>query len=118
MPRFLILPRESGDTFSGLSPEEMQAIIQRYLDWSARMAEAGAMETGEKLEDGTGRVLRAKGDGIAATDGPYTEVKEIVGGFWILKADDFDAVQALLEEHPHLEYGSLEIRRIEEYEHP
>ena len=118
MPRFIVLPRESNDAFAGLSAEEMEEIIGRYLAWSARTAESGHLEGGEKLEDGTGRVVRASGDGIAVTDGPFAEVKEVVGGFWIVKADDWDAAQALMEGHPHLEFGSLEIRRIEEYDHP
>ena len=36
-------------------------------------------------------VLRANGDDVSMTDGPYAETKEQMGGFWIIKAADFDA---------------------------
>lgn len=118
MARFLVLPRESDDTFAHLSPAEMEAIIARYVAWSARMAETGRMEGGEKLEDGTGRVLRRDTTGVSVTDGPFTEVKEVVGGYWVVHADGLDDAAALMRDHPHLDYGSLEIRRIEEMGEP
>lgn len=114
MPRFLVLPREADDTFAHLSPAEMQEIIGRYIAWSARVGQSGRMEGGEKLEDGTGRVMRRGADAVSVTDGPFTEVKEVVGGFWIVTATDLDDAADLMREHPHLEFGSLEIRRIEE----
>ena len=116
MPRFIVIPREQSDTFASASPEEMQQIVQRYIAWGAGLTEAGTLLTGEKLVDGQGRVLRGQGDAMSATDGPFTEVKEVVGGFWIIQADDLDGAQTALSDCPHLEYGSLEIREIEEYD--
>jgi hypothetical protein len=115
MPRFLVLPRESDDTFAHLSPAEMQEIIDRYIAWTAHLEERGRLESSEKLEDGTGRVLRRGDDGLSITDGPFTEVKEVVGGYWIVTAADFADACALVEGHPHLAWGTLEIRRIEEH---
>lgn len=110
MPRFLVLARDLPESFTALSPEEMQRIIQRYVVWSDGLAAAGRLEAGEKLRDGQGRVLREG----SVTDGPFAEVKEVVGGVWILKADDLDHCQALVADSPHLDYGSLEIREIED----
>lgn len=111
MARFLILPRENPDVFAGLSPGEMQAIIERYMAWSAGVGDH--LESGEKLLDGAGRVLRGQGDSLSVTDGPYAEAKEVVGGFWIVTADDLAEAESLLDGHPHLEFGSIEIREIE-----
>lgn len=116
MPRFLVIPRESGDTFADYSPEEMQQIVMRYWAWSSGLGEKGLLEAGDKLVDGKGRVLRGKGDEMSVTDGPFVEVKEVVGGLWIVVADDLDGAQALMHDCPHLEFGSLEIREIEFFE--
>lgn len=72
------------------------------------------MEVGEKLRDGAGRVLRREDGALVAADGPFVEAKEVVGGFWIVRAEDLDAAQALLAGCPHLEVGSLEVREIDE----
>ena len=118
MARFLVLPREAAETFAGVSPSEMQRIIEKYLAWSGKLAEAGHLEGGEKLEDGQGRVLRKSANGMDVTDGPFAEAKEVVGGFWILKADDYEEAVRLASDCPHLAYGTLEVRRIEEFDAP
>lgn len=116
MPRFIILPREEPSTFMDLSPDEVQAIIMRYLEWAAPLEAEGTIEYGHKLVDGTGKVLRPDGAGVSVTDGPYAELKEVVGGFWIGAAADLDQMAEKVSGCPHLEYGSLEIRQLEEME--
>jgi hypothetical protein len=110
MPRFLVLARDDPGAFAGYSPSEAQAIIQRYIAWSQDLAARGHLESSEKLRDGVGRVI---GAGASATDGPFVEVKEVVGGFWIVSAADLDEAQSLMSDSPHLDFGSLEIREIE-----
>ncbi len=114
MARFVILPRETADTFANFSPAEMQALIERYIAWSSRLTEAGVIEYGHKLVDGAGRVVRGGDRGSpSVTDGPFAEVAEVVGGLWVAQAEDYDALVAHVADCPHLEYGSLEIRELE-----
>ncbi len=49
--------------------------------------------------------MRRKGSRITVTDGPYAEVKEILGGFMIIR---------LCQDSPHFDYGSIEIRQVDE----
>lgn len=114
MPRFVVIPREDPSVFAHLGPAEMQALIQRYTEWTQRLAGEGRLTLGEKLRDGEGRVLRSQGGAPSATDGPFAETKEIVGGLWIVEADDMDHASRLMSDCPHLGYGSLEVREIEE----
>lgn len=114
MPRFVVIPREDPSVFADLSPSDMQALIRRYTEWSQRLATEGRLALGEKLRDGEGRVLRSRDGAPSATDGPYAETKEIVGGLWIIEADDLDHASRLVADCPHLGYGSLEVREIEE----
>lgn len=114
MARFLVLPRDPVGGLDDVSPAEMQRIVEKYLAWGAKLAEAGKLEGGEKLQDGEGRVLRGEGDALATADGPFAEAKEVVGGFWILRAEDLDEAVRLASDCPHLGFGSLEIRPIDE----
>lgn len=115
MPRFIVIPRDNPADFAQVSPEQMQAIVQRYHAWSVGLAEQGHLLMGEKLRDDAGKVLRGAGGALSATDGPFVETKEIIGGFWLIQADDLDHAVRLVSGCPHLESsGSLEIREIEE----
>ena len=60
MQTYLVLLHESTEaTRPELSPEEMQALIARYKAWGQRLQASGRLVGSNKLEDGTGRVLRA-----------------------------------------------------------
>lgn len=114
MPQFVILVRDTPGQFDHFSPDEMQRLIGRYVAWSQELAAQGRIVLSQKLRDGEGKVVRgAGGGGMSVTDGPFAEGKEVVGGFWIIEADDLDDALAAVADHPHLENGSIEIREIE-----
>ena len=117
MPKYLLIARDNGDwseLAGAASPAEIQAIIARYRAWGERMAEQGKLLSGEKLRDGEGRVLKGQGSAAKVLDGPHIESKEVIGGFWILQAEDYDEAVKLASDSPHLQFGSLELRAIEE----
>ena len=107
MPQFVLMLRDSGTFPENISPEEIQQILERYRTWSARVGAKG-----QKLRDEEGRVVRRDG-GVTVTDGPYAESKEVIGGYFVFDADDYDAATKLVEDCPHLDFGSIEIRQIE-----
>jgi hypothetical protein len=109
MPQYILLLHEEPAAFANVSPTEMQAIIHKYAAWSQQLAQAGHLRGGEKLEDGTGRVIRA---GVVS-DGPYTEAKELIGGYFVIEAADYEQAVALSRSCPHCEFGTVEIRQIE-----
>lgn len=111
MPNYILLLRDNPDQFAGVSPAEMEAIIGRYVAWRESVEAKGHTISGEKLQDGTGRVLRP---GVAgAADGPYAEAKEVVGGFFMISAADYDQAVALARTCPHADFGSIEVRQVE-----
>jgi hypothetical protein len=112
MSRFLVLLRDDPSGFAGLSPAEMQAIIEKYIAWGARLQASGHLLMGGKLVDGAGRVMR--GATPVISDGPFVETREIVGGAYLLQARDYDEATALLADSPHLAFGSIEVRQIDD----
>src|SRR5947209_6930648 len=101
MQKFIYLLHETAIT-PNMSPAEIQAMIQRYKNWSTSMAEKGHLLGGHKLEDGTGRVLK----GQSVTDGPYAESKDVIGGLFIVEANDYQQAAELARTCPHLDYGT------------
>ena len=82
MPQFVLMLRDAGFP-AGISPEEIQSIIERYGAWMQSVR-----ATGQKLFDGEGRVIVRKDGGVAVTDGPYVETKEYLGGLTIVDVPD------------------------------
>ena len=108
MPQFVLMLRDSGSFPEDISPEEIQQVLERYGAWSARLHASG-----QKLRDGEGKVLVRKDGGVSVVDGPYAETREILGGYFVLEAADFEEAVKLSSDCPHLDFGSIEIRQIE-----
>ncbi|HSR54325.1 MAG TPA: YciI family protein [Acidobacteriota bacterium] len=115
MPKYLLLLHEKPDAASHYSPQQMQDLIQEYVDWSERMAQAGRYLAGQKLVEGEGRIVRQDGKGLVV-DGPFSETKEVIGGFFMIEADDYDQAVEFSRDCPHVRYGTrVEIREIDEH---
>jgi len=108
MPKYVLLLHESSTAFPDLSPEDMQAMIQRYKNWRGKLNASG-----EKLQDGTGRTLRGAGSSLTVSDGPHAETKEVIGGFFIIEAKDYDEAVELSRDCPHLDFGTIEVRQVD-----
>jgi hypothetical protein len=111
MPQYMLLLRDEPTVFAGFSPEEMQKIIQRYGDW--RRSLQNRITMGHKLRDGEGRVMRTEHSKPVVTDGPFAEAKEVMGGFFVVEAEDYDQAVEVAKTCPHMDFGSIEVRRIE-----
>ena len=113
MSKFLILLYANPSSFTTLSPEEMQQAIQKYWAWGDKLRKDGKFLASDKLTDGAGKVLRGKKD-VRVTDGPFTEGKEFLGGYYAFTAANYDEAVEITRDHPHLEYGGIvEVREIE-----
>ena len=111
MPKYMLLFHESPDLFKGLSPEEIQGIIQKFAEWRRKLEKDGRFVVGQKLR-GDGRVLRRNGSQVSVTDGPFSEAKEILGGYFLIRAEGYDTAVELARAFP-LQSGAVEIREIE-----
>jgi len=112
MKEFMFVFRADFKNMPRTSPEEMQAQTKRWMDWIGGIAAQNKLVSrGNRLSSG-GKVL--KGNDII-TDGPYTEIKESIGGYCIVKADTFDGAISLAKGCPVLNAGgNVEIREIDQ----
>jgi hypothetical protein len=99
-------PSQSGK--SGPSPEQMQQMFAAYNAWKEKFKEE-ILDMGDKLNS-EGRVVTASG----VADGPFVEAKEVVGGFMIVSAENFDGAVEVVRACPavHMPGVSLEIREM------
>jgi hypothetical protein len=100
-----------------LSPEHMQEHMSKWMAWIGKLKAANKYLAGEPLLPGGKLVSGSKGKTI--TDGPYTEGKEVVGGFFVIGAKDIDEAVELSKDCPDLEIGcKVQVRQIMKIEAP
>ena len=114
MNQYVLMLHENPAQYADVSPAEMQQIVARYGAWAAEMGEKGHYVRGDKLVDDGGRHLRLQAGGVVVSDGAYAEVKDVIGGYFVLQARDRAEAEALASSCPHL-HGSnwIELRQIE-----
>src|SRR5687768_17078278 len=105
MPKYMLLLHDDPTSFAGMSPEEMQRVIEKYIAWGTRLKQAGLLSESHKLTDEPGKVMRATGGNVRVTDGPYSETKEILGGYYVIEANSYDRAIDHARDCPHMEYG-------------
>ena len=113
MDNYILLLHESSIFGKDLSPDQIQAIIARYKAWRQKTADAGRLAGGQKLEDGTARIMTGEGPNLRVTDGPYAETKDVIGGFFMIQASSYEDAVEWCKDCPHLSYGTIELRKVE-----
>jgi len=114
MAKYMLLLHDDTAAFANISPEQMQKVIEKYVAWGRRLREKGVMRGGEKLTDEPGKVMRSANGQVRVTDGPYSESKEVLGGYYLLEADSYEQAVEYAKDCPQLEYGgTIEVRQVD-----
>lgn len=104
---FLVISRGQWD--EGLSPEEIQRAIDEFYVWHDRLVREGKMRAGQRLAR-EGKIVSKR----MVTDGPFSETKEVIGGYWFILASSLEEAAKLAAENPCLACGLInEIRPID-----
>lgn len=112
MNEFLLIFRElEGSAAESRSPEQMQAHMKLWMDWLGGIAAQNKLVTnGNRLYTSTGTVIRP---GQVVTNGPYVEIKELIGGYSMIKAETLEEATEMAKGCPILlSGGNVEIRQI------
>jgi len=95
------------------SPEQMQQVMKLWQDWIGGIAAQGKFVATNALGY-EGRTINSEG---VVSDGPYAEVKEIVGGYLICKAENLNDAISMIEGCPTvLNGGTVEVRDVMDFE--
>ncbi len=104
---YLLLSRGKWDPSK--TPEEIQKAIDDFYVWHEKLVTEGKFKAGERLATEC-KVVSSTG----VIDGPFTETKEVIGGYWFVCADSLEEAAAIAAESPCLPFGLYyEIRPLE-----
>jgi len=110
MKDFLFIYRMDYNVAPTGTPEQMEAMTKRWIDWIMGIAAQNKLtDRGNRLAN-TGKVVKP---GNVVTNGPFTEIKEAIGGYSIVKADSYEDAVELAKGCPGLTVGgNVEVREI------
>ncbi|CAG5016148.1 hypothetical protein DYBT9275_05486 [Dyadobacter sp. CECT 9275] len=111
MKEFVLIFRNSiSDDFKP-SPEQMQQVMTEWMGWMGDMGAQGKLvDRGNRLSMSEGKTVKP---GDVVTDGPYTEVKEFINGYLIVKTETIEEAVVLAKACPILKIGgNVEVRKV------
>jgi len=111
--RFIVLVKATNDSETGVLPsEEMLTAMGNFND---ELVKAGVMLAGEGLHPSSkGARVKFSGDKRTVIDGPFTEVKELIAGYWIWQLNSLEEAIEWVKRcpNPMYEESEIEIRQI------
>jgi hypothetical protein len=114
MEKYIFLFR--GGDVSNLSPQQQEAQMGKWMAWVDKLSKEGKYLAGEPLLPG-GRTI--SGSKKTVTDGPFTEAKEVIGGFFMVQAKNLDEATEMAKDSPDYDLGgTVEVREVMNVEMP
>jgi hypothetical protein len=111
--QYLALIYADETDWANADPEARHEVVDRYVALAREGAEAGAIVGGEELEATTeATTVRVRERQTIVTDGPYAEVKEALGGVFVLECDSIDEAIDWAARIPAAERGAVEVRPV------
>lgn len=113
--RFMVIVKANQDSESGVMPTHDE--LAEMGEFNDKLVEAGVMLAGEGLlASSKGSRIKFTDGKTTVTDGPFAETRELVAGFWIIKADSKKDAIEWMKRAPFRKGEELEIRQIAEAE--
>ena len=99
--------------WEGLPQEERDGWMERYAAFAREAREAGVMVDGDELAPtGDATTVRVRDTRMSVTDGPYAEVKEALGGYFLLECPTIEEAVEWAARIPGAEHGAVEVRAV------
>ena len=101
------------EAWNALSPERQQAVFAAYQ----KVTQTPGVTPGEQMQPPeTATTVRVEDGRTLTTDGPFAEIKEAIGGYFIFEADDLDAALDVASRVPAARLGgAVEVRPVVEW---
>lgn len=113
MNRYMILMHGDGEAFEALPPEQAQQMIEQLRPFEETVQRRGKLLATHRLHpSSTSTLLKIRNGKRSVTDGPFTETKEQLGGYYLVEARDAQQVLGWMELIPALMDSTLELRQV------
>jgi hypothetical protein len=111
--KFMILVKATKDSENGIMPSEQE--LSEMMKFNEELSEAGILLAGEGLHPSS-KGVRVKFSGVqrTVTDGPFTETKELVAGYWIWQCESLEEAIEWVKRcpNPMQSDSEIEIRQL------
>ena len=117
--KYVLLIYDDEKTWQNMTPEESNAIMGEYFQFTKSIQDAGKYKAGEALHPvSTATTVRVRGGKVQTTDGPFAETREALGGFYLVDAENLDEAIAIAARIPSARLGSIEVRPVVVFDRP
>ena len=117
--KYLCLIYEDEKAWQTMSEADMQKGMAEYNAFTESIKKNGNYVGGEALQPTkTAKAVRVRNGKLSATDGPYVETKEQLGGYYLITAKDLNDAVQVASRIPGAKHGTVEVRPIMEFNQP
>lgn len=111
--QYLLLLYSNENGWQSLTPAQQEQGKAAYRAYTEALQKAGALKGSNRLRPTASATTVRNADGKASVlDGPYTETKEQLGGYYLIDVPDLDAAIAWAHRCPGASHGTVEVRPV------
>lgn len=115
--KFMLLVYNDDTLLNALPTERADSMMRDCLSHADDLRREGSLLDSQMLEDAhTAKSVRIRNGRLSATDGPFSEAKEVLGGFNLIEADSMEEAVRIASEFPWARTGCIEVRPVREIE--
>ena len=113
--KYICLAYEEEDKLNAMTKGEWEALRKETLGYLDELRESGYVIAAEPLQGiHTAATVRIRNGFVSVTDGPFSETKETLGGFFLINARDLNEAIKVASRWPSARFGSIEVRPVDE----
>jgi hypothetical protein len=113
--KFMLLVYTDTAVVDALPEGEMEGMLRTCFDHVDELERDGCLLESQMLEGPrAAKSVRVRNDRVTATDGPFSEAKEVLGGFNLIEARDMDEAIPIAAEFPWTRSGCIEVRPVQD----
>ncbi len=111
--KFMLLIYNDHSLLDALPPRQADGMMRECLEHADALRLDGRLTESQMLEGiDTAKSVRIRNGRTRITDGPFSEAKEVLGGFNLIEAENMDEALRIAEEFPWAQTGCVEVRPV------
>ena len=115
MKYLCLICAERSSMMEYIAEPDREQHFEEYREFTDAIRKSGHLVACNRLEPpDTAKTIRVRNDSVSATDGPFAETKEQLGGFYLIEAKDLDEAIAIASRIPGARRGCVEVRPVAE----
>jgi hypothetical protein len=116
--KYLCLIYDEEQKLAALSKAESEALMGEYFAFTKAIQASGHCLGGNDLQPvRNATTIRIRNGQMSATDGPFAETKEQLGGYYLIEAKDLNEAIQVAARIPSAKLGSIEVRPVQEHQY-